>query len=81
MDSILDAATAALQKAERAAQLGVAASTLSIPNASRRGTEESVASTPRTATTTKTFSQTAVSSKLAHLALADKYIIYKGRCK
>lgn len=75
MESILEAAANALQKAERAAQLQAASSYLSIPShASRRNTEETLFSTPRSNSTAKSFSISGGtgSSKFNALALADK---------
>lgn len=73
MESILEAAASALQKAERAAQLQAASSYLSIPShASRRNTEETLFSTPRSNSTAKSFSISGGSSKFTALALADK---------
>lgn len=74
MDSILDAAAAALHKAERTAQLGAAASVISISGtvtSRKQLTDESLSSVSKT-TTGKTFSQSAVGSKLAALAMAEK---------
>lgn len=73
MESILEAAASALQKAERAAQLQAASSYLSIPShASRRNTEETLFSTPRSNSTSKSFTISGGSSKFNVLALSDK---------